>query len=425
MSLSESAPLIRPLVPPSATLAIDERVQRRRAAGHPVVHLGFGEAGLPVLPGVASRLAEAAGRNSYGPVAGSPALRNAAAGYFARRGLETAPEQVVAAPGSKALLFALVSVLPGDVVLPRPSWVSYAAQAALAGKDVLGIPIAREAGGVPDPAALRESVAAGRAAGRRPGALILTVPDNPTGTLASPALVAEVVETAVELGLLIVCDEIYRDLAHDPAAVRSPADLAPERVFVTSGLSKSMALGGWRIGFARLPEGPLGAAAGQAVTGLASEVWSSLAAPMQEAAAYVLDEPDEVRAHVARSRRLHARVAGAAYERVVAAGAQCRPPAAAFYLYPDLEPSRGVLAARGITGGAALADHLLAEHDIAILPSEAFGDDPAGLRFRMATSLLYGADDDQRWATLAADEPETLPWIREPLDRLENALRAV
>jgi aspartate aminotransferase len=422
MSVRESAPLIRPLVPPSATLAIDEHVRRRCAAGHSVIHLGFGEAGLPVLPGVASRLAGAAGRNSYGPVAGSPALLAAAAGYFSRRALETAPEQVVTAPGSKALLFALVSVLPGDVVLPRPSWVSYAAQAALAGKRVLQVPIAREAGGVPDPGALREVVTAGRTEGRRPGTLILTLPDNPTGTLASPSLVAEVVEAAGELGLLIVCDEIYRDLAYDPSAVRSPAELAPDRVFVTSGLSKSMALGGWRIGFARLADGPLGTAAGQAVTGLASEVWSSLAAPMQEAATYVLDEPGAVRDHVALSRRLHTRVAGAAYERVVAASAECRPPAAAFYLYPDLERSRSALADRGMTGGAALADRLLSEHDIALLPGEAFGDDPSALCFRMATSLLYGADDDQRWTALAADEPEALPWVREPLDRLERAL---
>ena len=79
---------------------------------------------------------------------------------------------------------------------------------------------------------------------------------------------------------------------------------------------------------------------------MASEVWSSLAAPMQHAAAYVLDEPDEVREHVARSRRLHRLVATAAHEQVIAAGALCRPPSGAFYLYPDLEPLRPALARR-------------------------------------------------------------------------------
>jgi aspartate aminotransferase len=411
---------IESLIPPSATLAANERVQAKLDAGAPVLHLAFGEAGLPVLPSVATRLAGAARLNGYGSVAGSAAMRTAAAGYFDRRGLPTAPEQVIVAPGSKALLFGLLSVLPGDVVLPRPCWVSYAAQAALAGKGVIDVPIPAEAGGVPDPAALRDALAGARAAGRRPGILLLTLPDNPTGTLASRALVREVCEIAREDDLLIVCDEIYRDLAHDPDAVCSPAEVAPERTFVTNGLSKSMALGGWRIGFARLPDGPLGADAGRALTGLASEVWSSLAAPMQQAAAFVLQEPDDVREHVARSRRLHRLVTTAAHREVVAAGARCRAPSGGFYLYPDLEPARSVL---GATSGAEMAELLLERHDIAVLPGEAFGDEPAALRFRMATSLLHGSSDDERWAALAAEDPVGLPRIRSALERLGHALR--
>src|SRR4051812_2511786 len=138
----------------SPTLAAHERVQAKLAAGEDVLHLAFGEAGLPALPAVAERLAEGAGRNRYGPVAGSAEAREAAAGYFARRGLPTDAGQIVFAPGSKPLLFALVQALPGDVVLPVPSWVSYAAHAALAGKRVIGVPIGAESGGVPDPAVL-------------------------------------------------------------------------------------------------------------------------------------------------------------------------------------------------------------------------------------------------------------------------------
>jgi hypothetical protein len=95
----------------SATLVANERVQAKLAAGAPVLHLAFGEAGLPVLPSVAEQLAAAAHRNGYGSVAGSPALRAAAAGYYERRGVPTTPEQIVVAPGSKALLFGLLSVL--------------------------------------------------------------------------------------------------------------------------------------------------------------------------------------------------------------------------------------------------------------------------------------------------------------------------
>jgi aspartate aminotransferase len=411
--------------PPSATLATNERVQARLAAGAPVLHLAFGEAGLPVLPSVAGRLGAAAGANGYGPVAGSPAVREAAAGYFERRGLPTSPDRILVAPGSKALLYALLTVLPGDVVLPRPSWVSYAAQAALAGKRVLDVPIAEQAGGVPDPDALRALLTTSRADGRRPAILVLTLPDNPTGTLAPGPLVEEVCDVAREHGLLIVCDEIYRDLAYEPEALLSPATLLPETVFVTNGLSKSMALGGWRIGFCRLPNGSLGADAAVALSGMASEVWSSLAAPMQHAAAYVLGEPDEVVDHVARSRRLHGLVTTAAHEQVTAGGAICRPPSGAFYLYPDLEPLRPALHARDVSTGAQLAQLLLDRYDVAVLPGEAFGDDPSALRFRMATSLLYGADDAQRWEALRADDPVALPWIAGALERLGETLRAL
>src|SRR3954465_10544490 len=360
---------VRP--PPSPTLATNERVQARIAAGAPVLHLAFGEAGLPVLPGVAARLGGAGGANGYGPVAGSPAVREAVAGYFERCGLPTSPDRVLVGPGSKALLYALLTVLPGDVVLPRPSWVSYAAQAALAGKRVIDVPIAEQAGGVPDPDALRARLQTARRDGHEPAILVLTLPDNPTGTVAPAPLVEAVCDVARDHRLLVVCDEIYRDLAYEPEALLSPATLLPESVFVTNGLSKSMALGGWRIGFCRLPDGPLGDEAASAVGGMASEVWSSLAAPMQHAAAYVLGEPDEVREHVARSRRLHRPVPPAAHEQVIAAGALCRPPSAAFYLYPDLEPLRPALEREGVSTGAQLAALLLEHHDVAVLEGEA------------------------------------------------------
>ena len=402
-------------VPPSPTLAANERVQAKLAAGEPVLHLAFGEAGLPVLPAVAERLAEGAGRNGYGPVAGSPAARAAAAGYFERRGLPTDPAQIVFAPGSKPLLFALLQALPGDVVLPVPCWVSYAAHAALAGKRVIGVPIGAEAGGVPDPAQLRAALAEASGVGARPGILVLTLPDNPTGTVASEALVREVCEVAEAAGLLIVCDEIYRDLTHEPERFVSPAELLGERVFVTTGLSKSMALGGWRVGLVRLPDGRLGEEAGAALGGLASEIWSALAAPMQHAAEYVLSEPPEVVEHVAASRRLHRAVSHAAYDVVTAAGLACRPPSGAFYLYPDF-------AGRPFASGAQLADHLLETRNVAVLAGEAFGDDPAALRVRMATSLLYGDSDEQKLEALASDDPAALPWIAASLDRLRDGL---
>ncbi|WP_457256445.1 pyridoxal phosphate-dependent aminotransferase [Pedococcus sp. P5_B7] len=406
----------------SATLAINEKITARRAAGHDVVHLGFGEAGLPVLPSVVDALRGAADQNAYGSVLGDPKVRQAVAAYFERRGLPTDRDRVILAPGSKALLYGVLASLPGDLVLPAPSWVTYAAQAALTGKRTIPVPIPAAAGGVPDPDLLEEALQAARASGADPRILILTLPDNPTGTLAGADLVKQVTEIAVRNDLIIISDEIYRDLAHEPENHLSPATLAPERTVVTSGLSKNMALGGWRIGFARLPDGIIGRTLSDHLIGVASEVWSSLAMPMQAAAAYVLSEPADVTAHIASSRSLHAAVAGAVHNVFVEAGATCRAPNAAFYMYPDLEPLRPTLEARGIMTGEQLADVLLDEGGVAVLAGVHFGDEPDAYRFRVATSLLYGSTNEQRWEALGADDPTALPWVADALAQLRAAL---
>jgi aspartate aminotransferase len=409
----------------SATLAINERIAALRAQGKQVLHLGFGEAGLPVLPAVAEALRAAVPQNSYGPVVGSERARSAAAGYFERRGLPTEPDRIVFAPGSKALLYGVLASVPGDVVLPVPSWVTYAAQATLTGKRVIGVPVPAVAGGVPDPERLQGALEQARREGADPRILILTVPDNPTGTTAGADLVKQVCEIADRHDLVVVSDEIYRDLTYAEADHVSPATHLPGRVVVTSGLSKSVALGGWRIGFTRLPPGVLGEEIRGNLVGLASEVWSSMATPMQDVAGYVLDEPEEVTNHIAASRRLHASVSQSVYRAFTEAGATCREPGAAFYLYPELPRLRPDLADRGITTGEQLAEMLLERHGVAVLAGEHFGDEPTACRFRVATSQLYGSTDEQRWQALRSKNPAELPWVKDSLTHLRSALAAL
>ncbi|HEX6488701.1 MAG TPA: pyridoxal phosphate-dependent aminotransferase [Candidatus Dormibacteraeota bacterium] len=399
----------------SPTLAANERVQVKLAAGRPVIHLAFGEAGLPLHPHLERWLADGAAKHGYPPVAGTASLRAAAAGYFERRRLPTVPETVIIGPGSKPLLFALMLALDGDLVLPTPSWVSYEPQAQLAGKRVIRVAIPDEAGGVPDPDLLEDAIAAARSGGARPAIMLLTTPDNPTGTVASRSLLARVCAIARSEGLLVVSDEIYRDLAHVPSEFVSPAELYPEATVVTGGLSKSLSVGGWRLGFARMPQNEAGSELMARVADLASEIWSGVSAPVQEAAATALQEPAEIADYVARGRELHARVARALHAVVVEQAGRCRAPQGGFYLYPELS-------APAFTSATSLAEFLLDRHDIAVLPGEAFGDDEARLRFRLASSLLYGANDDQRWQALSAAEPEKLPWIASALERVGAAL---
>jgi aspartate aminotransferase len=414
-------------VPVSSTLAANDVLTRKRKAGQPVLPLAFGEAGLPVHPLLAEALAAAAGRNAYAPVAGLPELREAAAGYWTRRGLPTSAGAVVSGPGSKPLLFALLLAAGADVAVPKPSWVSYAAQATLAGARPHFVPAPPGEGGICDPAALARAVTAARAAGRRIGAVIVTLPDNPTGQLAPPATIPALCEVAARHDLIIISDEIYRDLVYDTAPpFLSPAACAPERTVVTTALSKSLALGGWRAGVARLPDGPAGRALRGRVLGIASEIWSSTAAPVQHAAAVAFTEPPDLAERIARSRSLHAAVCRAVAAKFAAAGLDVTPPQAAFYLYPGFHAWRGVLAARhGVTTDTGLARYLLDRYGTGVLPGSAFGEDKRALRLRVATGLLYGDTDAQRELALASPSPLTLPWIASALDRIEAILAAL
>ncbi len=409
----------------SPTLAINEAVRLRRARGERVVHLGFGEAGLPVHPLLREALERSSGANAYGSVAGSATLRSSVAGYFTRRGLETEPEQVLVGPGSKALLFALLATLDGDLVLPRPAWVSYEPQARLAGKQVLRLDIPAEAGGVPDPALLEETVSLGSGRGLDPRILVLTHPDNPTGTFASTELLGSVLDIARRYGLQVVSDEIYAELAHAPDEFVSAATVDPDNVVVTSGLSKSHALGGWRVGVLRVPADDAGRRLAEDVKSVASEVWSCLAAPIDAAAAVAYDEPAELVEFVGAARELHRTVSRAAFDVVAGAGLACRPPRAGFYLYPDFAPLSEPLAERGVRTSVELAEQLLDEFAIAVLPGSAFGDD-AGLRVRLATSLLYGDTEQQRWESLSAGSGAAeLPRVRSALRTLGEALGTI
>ncbi|MGH3361396.1 MAG: pyridoxal phosphate-dependent aminotransferase [Nocardioides sp.] len=408
----------------SPTLAINEEIARRRAAGLETVALGFGEASVPVHPALAERLAAYADRGGYGPVAGIPELRESAAGYWSRRGVATTPDQVVAGPGSKPLLYALFQSLGGPVLLPRPSWVSYAAQNLLLRQQSPTVPTPSGQGGVPDPDLLAEAAGRLRDAGRPATAVLVTIPDNPTGTVASPDVVRRLCAVAEEHDLVIVSDEIYLDLVHEEATVVvTPAEVCPERTITTTGLSKSLALGGWRLGVARFPDSERHARTRQRVTVAASEIWSAPAHPVQLAAAWAFAEPDVLRERILRSRALHGRVARAVAAVFRGAPAEVPPPTAGFYLYPDFSGSRGRLAAHGIETSADLATSLLDRHGVATLPGVAFGDDPDRLALRVATPMLYGPDDEHRAQALASDDPENLPWVRASLDTVEASLR--
>ena len=373
----------------SATLSVNEAVAKRRAAGRETIHLGFGEASFPLHPLLATALAEAAKSTTYAPVLGIPKLRKAIAEYLARkRGLAFSSDQIIVAPGSKPLLYALLQVLEGDLLLPVPSWVSYAPQARLAGRKVIGVETDSADCHSITPHALSQAMLKARKNGANPRILIVNSPSNPTGSMFARADVEAIALWAREEGITLISDEIYAELAHGWREHVSPASFYPEGCIVTGGLSKAFSAGGWRLGYAALPPTSAGSMAMVALRSLASEIWSSTTTPVQEAA-FVAYSPDEsIERYVHHSALVHGYLADRLYTALANLDVPCPRPAGGFYLYPDFSSWRSIFASMGIKTGSELVNYLLEEWDIATLPGSAFGEPPESLRLRLSTSLL-------------------------------------
>ena len=316
------------------------------------------------------------------------------------------------APGSKALLFGLLSVLPGDVVLPRPCWVSYAAQAAVAGKRVIDVPIAAEAGGVPDPGALREALA--RRAPAASGILVLTLPDNPTGTLAPRALVEEVCEIAARAR---APDRVRRDLPR--SRLRARRRLQPCRSGAGARLRDQRAEQG--DGPRRLAHRLRAAARRTGRRGCAARAdrprGRGVVEPGGADAAGGRLRPRRA-GRGPRARRAQPAAAPARHHGRLPRGRSRPAPSAARRPPPSTSiPISSRRGRAGIETGAQLAEALLERYDIAVLPGEAFGDDPAALRFRMATSLLLGEHGRRALGGSRRRGPRRAPRIRSALDR--------
>ncbi|MEV0238948.1 aminotransferase class I/II-fold pyridoxal phosphate-dependent enzyme [Streptomyces sp. NPDC050674] len=401
-------------------------MRRTAPEGHGPVRFGppLPEDGLPVLPELSAVLAAAASRGDHEPVGGGPALREAACGYWDRRGLHCRPERVAAAPGSPALLLALTAALGGDVLVPRPCAAWWAPYARLLGRPAFQVPTPPESGGVPDPYALLETVRRVRAEGGDPRLLVLSVADDPTATVAPPELLHETVEAAQGEGLHLVSDETWRDTVHDPhdTVLLSPAEMVPDRVTVVTDLAGALLPPGWPAAVARFPAGEEGDGLHARVLDVLTALDARVAAPVATAAAYALGEPEPVRERVAGAVRLHALLAAEAHSAVVAAGALARPPRSGRHLYVDLAPLRPALSVHGIADAQELEDFLTARLGMPAPGGHRFGDDLEAPRVRLSTGSLVAGSDTERVECLTSPTPLELPHVHRALIRLKSAL---
>ncbi|HEX7046343.1 MAG TPA: aminotransferase class I/II-fold pyridoxal phosphate-dependent enzyme [Gammaproteobacteria bacterium] len=364
----------------SATLAINEKSNELRRQGRQVYKLGLGQSPFPVPDEVRAALECNAHQKDYLPVKGLPALQEAICGYMQRtRGLSFyRPEHVLIGPGSKELMFILQLVYYGDLVIPSPSWVSYAPQARIIGRPLVWLPTRPENGLGVEASDLERLCEQDP---ERPRLLILNSPGNPTGMMYGDTQLRELAEVARKYRVLLLSDEIYAGLNFGGEHV-SVAKYYPEGTIVSTGLSKWCGAGGWRLGAFVVPETLSWLL--DAMAAVASETFTSTSAPIQHAAVTAFNGSPGIERWLEKCRRVLAALGKHCAGELRAAGADVLDPQGAFYLFPGFNGLRDRLHARGIHDSLQLCERLLEDTGVATLPGTDFGRPPEDLSLRLA-----------------------------------------
>jgi aspartate/methionine/tyrosine aminotransferase len=355
----------------SATLKVDARAKALATAGRPVISFGAGEPDFPT-PGY---IVEAAQRacaeprfHKYSPIAGLPELREAIAVKTARdSGLKVSAGQVLVTNGGKQAVYqAFASLLdPGDeVLLPTPHWTTYPESITLAGGKPVHVLTDEHSGYLTSVSQLDAHCT------DRTKLLVFVSPSNPTGAVYPPEQVAEIGRWAAARGIWVVTDEIYEHLVYGSARFASIPVVAPEiadRCVVLCGVAKTYAMTGWRVGWMIGPDDIIKAAAN-----MQSHVTSNVCNVAQAAAlTAVSGDLSAVAAMREAFDRRRLRMTSMLNE---IPGVICPLPEGAFYCYPSVKGVLGKqIAGRQVETSAGLAEVVLDEVEVAVVPGEAFG----------------------------------------------------
>jgi aspartate aminotransferase len=370
----------------SATLAVDTKAKALKAAGRPVIGFGAGEPDFPTpdyIVEAAQRACAEPRFHKYTPAAGLPELREAIAVKSARdSGLQISSGQVLVTNGGKQAVYQAFATLldPGDeVLLPTPYWTTYPESIALAG----GVPVLVHSDEASGYMVTVDQLEAHRT--DRTKVLMFVSPSNPTGAVYPPEQVAEIGRWAAERGIWVVTDEIYEHLVYGDARFVSMPVVAPEiadRCVVLNGVAKTYAMTGWRVGWMAGPADVI-----KAAINLQSHATSNVCNVAQAAALAAvsgdLSAVARMRAAFDRRRQVMTSMLNDV------PGIVCPLPEGAFYCYPSVKGVLGrQIARQRPTTSAQLAELLLDEADVAVVPGEAFGTDGY---FRLSCAL---GDDD-------------------------------
>ncbi len=366
---------------PSTTLAINAKAKALNAQGVPVLSFAAGEPDFDTPAKIKQALIDALNRNEtrYGPVPGDMPTRACIAEKLAREnGIPgITPEHVVISTGGKQSLHHVFHALiePGaEVVLPTPSWVSYAPQVELTGGRVIEVPTAAASDFLITPDQLRAAITP------RTRAVVINTPSNPCGTMYTPGqlrAIARVIADAANSNapdIAVISDELYEKITFGGIphfSIGSIPEIA-ERTITINGLSKAYAMTGWRLGYCA-GSGDFGLKLSHAIQSLQSQSTTSVPTfelpAIRVALTQCAAEVEEMRQAFAR----RAEIAFSLFTKIP--GFICPRPTGAFYLFPDISAHFGKRspAAKPINSAADFAAALLDEHRVAVVPGEDFG----------------------------------------------------
>ena len=368
-------------IAPSATLAVDAKAKAMQAEGIDVIGFGAGEPDFPTPAHIVEAAVEACRdprNHRYTPAGGLPELKASIAAKTLRdSGYEISPAQVLVTNGGKHAVYTSFAVLcdPGDeVICPAPYWTTYPEAITLAG----GVPVFIDTDDAHEFKVTVDQLEAART--DRTKAVLFVSPDNPSGAVYRPDEVEAIGRWALEHGIWVITDEIYEHLTYGGHAFSSMPVLVPEladQCIVVNGVAKTYAMTGWRVGWMIAPVDIT-----QAATNYQSHMTSNVANISQRAAIAALDGPltDVVTMRAAFERR------GVTMHRMLNEidGITCIEPQGAFYCFPNVT---GLLdrpiAGRTATTTLELAELILNEAEVAVVPGEAFGS-PGYLRLSFA-----------------------------------------
>jgi len=368
-------------IKPSPTLAVTNRAAELKAAGNDIIGLGAGEPDFDTPQHIKAAAIEAinAGMTKYTAVDGTPALKRAIIDKFQRdNGLEYAANQILVSSGGKQSFFNLALALlnEGDeVVIPAPYWVSYPDMVIVADGTPVIVTTSQEQRFKITPAQLDAAMT------DKTRLVVLNSPSNPTGVayeLDELSALAEVLRKYPNA--LIATDDMYEHIRFNDKPFVNILNAAPDlydRTIVLNGVSKAYSMTGWRIGYAAGPAKLIGA-----MKKVQSQSTSNPCSIAQAAAVAALNGGMEcVNEMVVAFKQRHEFVVNALNQ---IPGVECIPADGTFYAFPCFQ---GVIdASDRFADDIALAEFLLTDAGVALVPGSAFGA-PGNMRLSFATSM--------------------------------------